>query len=146
MNKDHELYGQSIEPYRIGLACFNERKHFYESHEWKDLAKLRRMVDRQVCLRCHAKNVQLHVHHISPIQTMYSVKFYRNLSLDRLQTLCAQCHQLYHNETIWTPEFMHYMPANQTEVDDEKQYIVELSRAHDLAKECLFCKTFVWDK
>lgn len=124
--------------FRQGYACLHEQQYFYGTQEWQDKAKALRFIAGYQCEQCKARNRPLHVHHVHPIFTMYSWRFYLNFTDWKLQVLCEACHRAFHSRTV--RGIMHYVPASPDEVREEKQTFRKLGRMHDDLDECLFCE------
>lgn len=64
-----------------------EIKGFYDSDNWQYLRKLTLDTYGCVCMKCHAKNTEMHVDHIKPRSKYPELE----LDKDNLQVLCKSC-------------------------------------------------------
>jgi 5-methylcytosine-specific restriction endonuclease McrA len=137
MKMESEIYGVTLSPFRHGMACLREQSYFYKTEEWANRAKLVRLLDKFVCRKCGAKDVELHVHHDEYIQSASSRLFYHNFDTCRMRCLCESCHDDFHKYRI--RGCPHFQIASPSEIQEHREYLRQLEVAHDLAKECKFC-------
>jgi 5-methylcytosine-specific restriction endonuclease McrA len=60
---------------------------FYETEQWQTLRKQVLKMYGLKCMRCNAKNTELHVDHIKPRSKYKELE----LSIDNMQVLCKKC-------------------------------------------------------
>ena len=70
-----------------------DRKQEYQDERWKERAAQIRELDNHKCAMCGAKDVELHVHHLSYPPTPYHIW---DSSDNELVTLCKDCHEKVH--------------------------------------------------
>lgn len=131
------------DPYELdGHACRKERQAFYDSPEWQMRAKVVRSMDGLECRSCHHGNRELHVHHIQPIFSVYSKKFYKNFDVTRMRTLCKSCHMDLHKGVVKDANGFH--PASEEDRQDAQAERERRRTQHDKARECIWCQRFEW--
>lgn len=137
------LEADNIDPYKLNNhACPHERRAFYNSDQWSRRAKAIRAMDWFTCQQCGAKDKELHAHHEAPIFSVFSKAFARNFQVIRIETWCVDCHSEYHEEADRTSKRFVLRPGEYSEDLHERDK--ERRRKHDAARECLWCKKFVW--
>lgn len=129
-------------PRRYTLACPAEQAFFYQTPQWQDRAKAARVADGLRCTRCGGGGV-LHVHHTDPIWSAWSRKFEKNFRLDRLRTLCEECHEWKHQDMMKTVGGFQYASSPE-EMETHREQRRERQRRHDRRRECQFCQQHVW--
>ena len=70
-----------------------DRKQEYQDERWKERAAQIRELDNHKCAMCGAKDVELHVHHLSYPPPPYHIW---DSSDNELVTLCKDCHEKVH--------------------------------------------------
>lgn len=132
------------DPYKMhGIACRHEKSTFYDSPEWERRAKAIRAMDQFTCRSCGRSNVELHVHHLHPIHSVYGKKFYQNFDVVRMRTLCKSCHMDLHEGAIRGVKM--FKTATDEEQEKHKKRRKREREMHDEVRECLWCQRFVWD-
>jgi hypothetical protein len=123
-----------------GWACHEEQKYFYNSSEWQRLAKSIRMIDGRTCVSCKSRNVEMHVHHNSPIKSAYSRKFSDNFHDWGLSLMCKTCHERFHSTRYrsLSENSFEYMEPN--EMKEIKILISSFWKHYHEEKRCEFCK------
>jgi len=133
------------DPYELdGHACRSQQQVFYDSPEWQVRAKVVRSMDGLECRSCHRGNRELQVHHIQPILSVHSKKFYKNFDVTRMRTLCKSCHMDLHKGVVKDANGFH--SASPDERQDAQSQRERRRTQHDKARECVWCQRFVWDK
>lgn len=90
--------GARLESKRAADRVYNKKRdskygHFYNSKDWRTLARKRIQQDRYRCVKCG--QIATEVDHIIPIQTPDG--WNKRFDIDNLQSLCRGCHNAKHN-------------------------------------------------
>jgi 5-methylcytosine-specific restriction endonuclease McrA len=137
-----ESHGVSLDFVDHGYACINEARYFYGTQEWKDRASAARFVARYQCEECHARGAGLHVHHLTPIVTIFHWNFDLNFAGWKLKALCPRCHDKYHQQAIRDAGSYNFIfPVSQSQ---RRLYLERLRRqmkVHDKLGRCDFCNS-----
>lgn len=140
--------GADLYDYRHGVACRREQRHFYQSHEWTDVAKGARVLDGFRCRSCGATDVPLEVHHHDPVYSAYSALFPRLFDLGRLRTMCQPCHARFHAERTRAHYGFARIAGDRAAVATTKrrEQITNgrRERLHDQKRECPWCLRYTW--
>ena len=101
------------------------RKEEYQDERWKARAAEIRELDHHQCVMCGAKDVELHVHHLSyPPPPFHIWEAYDT----ELVTLCKDCHAKIHQSTK-RPKFN----------ESRELFDIETTERHGDCSKCMHC-------
>jgi 5-methylcytosine-specific restriction protein A len=95
--------GKQNPHYKHGLTP--ERQSLYSKNEWKQVCKIVRERDKNVCKKCgiHISGRNKHIHHIKPFKSDISER----TNPENLITVCSKCHGFIHSKNNINHELLH---------------------------------------